>query len=58
MTLQSQRELLTSKLKDQTVAQISYLGATLKDLKLGFSQADKKIMTELSMMYKDLETLN
>ena len=58
MTLQSQRELLTSKLKDQTVAQISYLGATLKDIKLGFSQADKKIMTELSMMYKDLETLN
>ena len=58
MTLQSQRELLTSKLKDQTVAQISYLGATLKDLKLGFSQADKKIKTELSMMSKDLETLN
>ena len=58
MTLQSQRELLTSKLKDQTVAQISYLGATLKDIKLGLSQADKKIMTELSMMYKDLVTLN
>ena len=58
MAIMSQRELFTSKLKDQTVAQISYLGATLKDIKLGFSQADKKIMTELSMMYKDLETLN
>ena len=58
MAIQSQRELLTSKLKDQTVAQISYLGATLKDIKLGLSQADKKIMTDLSMMYKDLVTLN
>merc|ERR1711895_308780 len=58
MAIESQRELLTSKLKDQTVAQISYLGATLKDIKLGLSQADKKIMTDLSMIYKDLVTIN
>ena len=58
MAIESQRELLTSKLKDQTVAQISYLGATLKDIKLGLSQADNKIMNELSIMYKDLVALN